>query len=317
MKKIVVILLMAFVLPLYTVYAQDCSDRIQSAAKLYDQYKKSKDAKYLDAARTLLTNIVKTQSNPEKCRQTAANMLKSFNSSAPASASTTTTSSNSSSSYRSSSSHVVVNQQSSSDYIIGSELIFDPEGGNCSDVRITCRSWFATESESNCDWLSFSENGNNLIIHCDPNPNPEKRSCSIGIICSDETGSSVGEVLVQQKGTKEGSKNRAQLFEESIVKISFEDGKTTPIFENVGSIMKVLDENKNLGMQIDVSLCKNNKSWFKNLFAPMVVNKRIKKITDYFVSSGIDKDRISKNITLVEKGQTCTDCNVAYARVVE
>lgn len=78
MKKIAVILLMALCMPLYTVYAQDCSDRIQSAGKLYDKYKKSKDRKQLEEARKLLKNITNTSSNPEKCRTAAANMLKTF-----------------------------------------------------------------------------------------------------------------------------------------------------------------------------------------------------------------------------------------------
>ncbi len=83
-----------------------------------------------------------------------------------------------------------------------------------------------------------------------------------------------------------------------------------------GGIFKVLDENKNLGLQIEVPLCKNQ-SWFKNLFAPLVVNKRIKRVTDYFVASGVDRNRITKNITLIEKGKTGVDCNSAYARIVE
>lgn len=78
MKKIVFILLMAFCVPMCTVYAQDCSDRIQSAGKLYDKYKKSKDKKQLDAAREQLRNIIDDSSNPENCRKSAKNMLKEF-----------------------------------------------------------------------------------------------------------------------------------------------------------------------------------------------------------------------------------------------
>ena len=78
MKKIAVILLMALCVPLCTVYAQDCSDRIQSAGKLYDKYKKSKDKKQLDEARKQLMYIVNTPGNPEKCRKEATNLLKTF-----------------------------------------------------------------------------------------------------------------------------------------------------------------------------------------------------------------------------------------------
>jgi len=314
MKKIAVILLLALCMPLFSVQAQDCSDRLQSAGKLYDQYKKTKDTKYLDAARTLLTNIVKTSSNPEKCRTAAANMLKSFNAGSNSNTSSSSTSS-SSSGGGGGHSRVVYNQQSSSDFIYGSEVLFDSDGGNCSEVRVTCKSWFSQPND-NCDWLTISDNGYYLFLNCAPNPNPGKRSCSISIICSDETGTSIGKVVVEQKGNRGKSKEQGQTNEETIVKITFESGKTTPVFENVGSILKLLDENKNLGLQIEVPLCKNQ-SWFKNLFAPLVVNKRIKKITNYFVAAGIDKDRISKNVIWIEKGRTGVDCDCAYAKIID
>ena len=314
MKKVAVVLLLALCMPLFTVNAQDCSDRIRSANKLYDQYKSTKDVKYLDAARTLLTNIVNTPSNPDKCRKVAANMLRSFNSSTPAPTTASTSSSSSSSGSRGSS-RVVYNQQSSSDFIYGSEVIFDSDGGNCSEVRVTCKSWFAQPND-NCDWLTISDNGNYLIVNCAPNPNPGKRSCSISIICSDESGTSIGKVVVEQKGNRGNSKESGLASEGSMVKITIESGKTTPVFENVGSILKLLDENKNKGLQIEVPLCKNQ-TWFKNLFAPLVVNKRIKKITNYFVAAGINKDRISKNVIWVEKGKTGVDCDCAYAKIID
>ena len=126
----------------------------------------------------------------------------------------------------------------------------------------------------------------------------------------------MGNVKVKQLPIGHSSKLASQSDRELAVKITFESGKTTPVFENVGGIFKVLEENKNLGLQLEIPLCKNQ-SWFKNLFAPMVVNKRIKKITDYFVASGVDRNRITKNITLIEKGKTGVDCNSAYARIVE
>ena len=78
MKKIVFILLMALFVPMCTVYAQDCSDRIQSAGKLYDNYKKTKNKKQLDEARKQLQNIINNSSNPENCRKSASSMLKTF-----------------------------------------------------------------------------------------------------------------------------------------------------------------------------------------------------------------------------------------------
>lgn len=304
MKKIAIVLLLALTMPFYSVYAQDCSDRIQSAGKLYDKYKSTKNTKYLEEARKLLTNIVNTSSNPEKCRTAASNMLKSFQQPSASGGGRTGGSSGA----------VVYNNNQGYDFIIGTEVVFDAEGGHCSDVQITCRDWMTSVPVKDTSWLSVSEGTNYLVIRCAPNPTKEERVCNVGIIC--ENGTRMGNVKVKQLPIGHSSKLASQSDREIAVKITFEDWKTTPVFENVGGIFKVLDENKNLGLQIEVPLCKNQ-SWFKNLFAPLVVNKRIKRVTDYFVASGVDRNRITKNITLIEKGKTGVDCNSAYARIVE
>lgn len=304
MKKIAIVLLLALTMPFYSVYAQDCSDRIQSAGKLYDKYKSTKNTKYLEEARKLLTNIVNTSSNPEKCRTAASNMLKSFQQSSASGGGRTGGSSGA----------VVYNNNQGYDFIIGTEVVFDAEGGHCSDVQITCRDWMTSVPVKDTSWLSVSEGTNYLVVRCAPNPTKEERVCNVGIIC--ENGTRMGNVKVKQLPIGHSSKLASQSDREIAVKITFEDWKTTPVFENVGGIFKVLDENKNLGLQIEVPLCKNQ-SWFKNLFAPLVVNKRIKRVTDYFVASGVDRSRITKNITLIEKGKTGVDCNSAYARIVE
>lgn len=304
MKKIAVVLLLALTMPFYSVYAQDCSDRIQSAGKLYDKYKSTKNTKYLEEARKLLTNIVNTSSNPEKCRTAASNMLKSFQQPSASGGGRTGGSSGA----------VVYNNNQGYDFIIGTEVVFDAEGGHCSDVQITCRDWMTSVPVKDTSWLSVSEGTNYLVVRCAPNLTKQERVCDVGIIC--DNGTSMGKVTVKQLPTGHPSKSASQSDRELAVKITFESGKTTPVFENVGGIFKVLEENKNLGLQLEIPLCKNQ-SWFKNLFAPMVVNKRIKKITDYFVASGVDRNRITKNITLIEKGKTGVDCNSAYARIVE
>lgn len=304
MKKIAIVLLLALTMPFYSVYAQDCSDRIQSAGKLYDKYKSTKNTKYLEEARKLLTNIVNTSSNPEKCRTAASNMLKSFQQPSASGGGRTGGSSGA----------VVYNNNQGYDFIIGTEVVFDAEGGHCSDVQITCRDWMTSVPVKDTSWLSVSEGTNYLVVRCAPNPTKEERVCNVGIIC--ENGTRMGNVKVKQLPIGHSSKLASQSDREIAVKITFEDWKTTPVFENVGGIFKVLDENKNLGLQIEVPLCKNQ-SWFKNLFAPLVVNKRIKRVTDYFVASGVDRSRITKNITLIEKGKTGVDCNSAYARIVE
>lgn len=302
MKRIVVFLLLALCMPLCTVYAQDCADRIQSAGKMYDKYRKTKDVKQLEAARKVLTNIINTPSNPENCRKAAANMLKSFNT--PSSASNTNSSKGNS--------HYVVHRQQESDFIIGSELIFDAEGGVCSDVRITCSDWFSSVPVKDTSWLSVSEGGSYLVVRCAPNPSREKRDCSIGIIC--DNGTRMGKVTVQQKPGGTASKSAIQNLETS-VKITFEPGKSAPSFENVGNIIKVLEENKDYGLLIEITWCK--KSWFKNLFASFLIKSRLKKITDYFVASGVDKSRIQKKITFIDGDTSSMECDCAYAKIVE
>ena len=246
-----------------------------------------------------MTNIVNTSSNPEKCRTAASNMLKSFQQPSASGGGRTGGSSGA----------VVYNNNQGYDFIIGTEVVFDAEGGHCSDVQITCRDWMTSVPVKDTSWLSVSEGTNYLVVRCAPNPTKEERVCNVGIIC--ENGTRMGNVKVKQLPIGHSSKLASQSDREIAVKITFEDWKTTPVFENVGGIFKVLDENKNLGLQIEVPLCKNQ-SWFKNLFAPLVVNKRIKRVTDYFVASGVDRSRITKNITLIEKGKTGVDCNSAY-----
>ena len=313
MKRIAVVLLLALCMPFYAIYAQDCADRIQSAGKMYDKYKKSKDVKQLEAARQVLNNIINTPSNPEKCRTAAANMLRSF----PQPATTGSSGGSGGGKPKGSSGVVVYNNDSQgSEYITGAEVVFDEEGGNCSDVQIPCQNWIASVPVKDTSWLSATEGTYYLKVRCAPNLTKEERMCKVAILCESGAGTRTGFVTVRQKPAGSGSNSGSQGDRQVAVKITFESGKTTPVFENVGTIFKVLEENKNYSLQLEIPLCKNQ-SWFKNLFAPMVVNKRIKKITDYFVASGVDRSRITKNITLIEKGTTGVDCDVAYARIVE
>lgn len=311
MKRIAVVLLLALCMPFYAIYAQDCADRIQSAGKMYDKYKKTKDVKQLEAARQVLNNIINTPSNPEKCRTAAANMLKSFPQPA-----TTGSSGGSGGGGKSKGSGVVSydNNIKGSGYIFGAEVVFDAEGGICSDVQISRSDCISSVPIKDTSWLSVSEGTNYLVVRCAPNLTKEERVCKVGIIC--DNGTSTGLVTVKQLSGGGRSNSGSQSGQGIAVKITFESGKTTPVFENVGTIFKVLEENKNYSLQLEMPLCKNQ-SWFKNLFAPMVVNKRIKKITDYFVASGVDRSRITKNITLIEKGTAGVDCDCAYARIVE
>jgi len=75
MKKITLLLLMILGVSFCTAYAQDCSDRIQAAGRIYERYKKSYDKKQLDEARKQLNNI-KSSNAPENCKKEADRLLK-------------------------------------------------------------------------------------------------------------------------------------------------------------------------------------------------------------------------------------------------
>lgn len=78
MKKILLVLLMALCVPFCTLYAQDCSDRIQSAGKIYERYKKTYDRKTLNEARKQLQNLISTSGVPDGCKKEASRLLKTF-----------------------------------------------------------------------------------------------------------------------------------------------------------------------------------------------------------------------------------------------
>lgn len=76
MKKIALVFIVLFSVSFGMLYAQDCSDRIQSAGKIYEKYKKTYDKKMLDEARNQLVNIKNTPGAPEMCKKEADRLLK-------------------------------------------------------------------------------------------------------------------------------------------------------------------------------------------------------------------------------------------------
>lgn len=77
------------------------------------------------------------------------------------------------------------------------------------------------------------------------------------------------------------------------VKVSFESGKATPILENERVLIKELQDNDSLGLEIEVP-------WCRNLYSKRLIENRIQNIIDYFVASGIEEKRILSSITLVD-----------------
>ena len=85
------------------------------------------------------------------------------------------------------------------------------------------------------------------------------------------------------------------------VKVSFEAGKDVPTYENVLSLIGVLANNNNLGLKIEVP-------WCRNKYDIDLIEKRSQNMMNYFLSMGLDKNRISQNISM----NSDRDCDVAY-----
>lgn len=199
-------------------------------------------------------------------------------------------------------------------FISDSHVIFDATGGTDSHIQVTCKGdWFATASD---DWFTVSEKGNYLEVSCLQNPSPRARSGHITIIA--ESGTSTGDVLVQQNAGGSSSKYTIQtsptvpsVENQSIpVKVSFEAGKAAPSFEKVWSILKFLEDNDTFGLQIEIPWCKNE-------YGIDLIEQRIQSVTDYFIASGIDKTRITPQITVIGEDEGSTDCDRVHLKITK
>lgn len=77
------------------------------------------------------------------------------------------------------------------------------------------------------------------------------------------------------------------------VKVSFEPGKATPVFENERLLIKYLQGKDSLCLKIEIP-------WCRNQYSMKLIEKRIQNIIDYFVAVGIEEKRISSSIILVD-----------------
>lgn len=78
MKKIAVFLFVILMVPCCAIYAQDCSERIQAAGRIYERYKKTYDPKMFEEAKKQLVNIKNTPGAPENCKKEAERLLKEW-----------------------------------------------------------------------------------------------------------------------------------------------------------------------------------------------------------------------------------------------
>lgn len=223
-------------------------------------------------------------------------------------------------SQKKSSSEYVPKQQTTG-LVSNTKLYFDEDGENLNNTPnvqvVIDASWDYYLSEECQDWMSVYRSGNTLVVNCSRNSYSMERDGRINII-----GEINKEIEVHQEGRRVSSKSntRAQTnsaaptFEEPLapVKISFEAKKAVPTFENVGKLLGLLEDDKNLGLQIEISWCSEQKieMGIFNKYPSRLMKKRIKNITNYFVNSGIAKERIAWSIN-----ESNTDCDSGYVKL--
>lgn len=204
---------------------------------------------------------------------------------------------------------------------------FDADG-NCENpnVSVICKSgnWIAVVGDEAKDWLTIDEYQNSFVVKCSSNQNRIERNGIISFVCDDaKDGAQTDMINVKQeaKGTSKrtlrtdygyGDQTEEDMF--ITVKVTFEKGKAVPTFENVGKLLGLLEDDKNLGLQIEIPWCSGQKieMGIFNKYPLRLMKKRIKNITDYFVNSGIAKERISWSIN-----ESNTDCDSGYVKLKE
>lgn len=230
------------------------------------------------------------------------------------------------------SSNYVAKQPRSTDWLNNMDLYFD-ETGNC--LNEICRTevtyqgdWFVLVPEASKNWLHVVQYGNSLDVSCDPNLTLIDRIDTIDFVANASQGTQTSMIIVHQeaKGTSSGATKRKRSpaqsnssdsmddYQSITVKVTFEKGKAKPTFENVGKLLGLLEDNKNLGLQIEIPWCSERKIevGIFNKYPMSLMKKRIKNITNYFVNSGIAKERISWSMN-----ESTIDCDCAYAKVTE
>ena len=209
-----------------------------------------------------------------------------------------------------------VPKQQTTGLVSNTKLYFDEDGENLNNTPnvqvVIDASWDYCLSEECQDWMSVYRSGNTLVVNCSRNSYSMERDGRINII-----GEINEEIEVHQEGRRVSSKSntRAQTnsavptFEEPLapVKISFEAKKAEPSFENIGKMMVRLEENKDLGLLIEIPYC--------TYYNERLIKDRIKNITDHFIKLGIAKERISYNMPYVEVDGNDATCDCAYAKI--
>lgn len=185
------------------------------------------------------------------------------------------------------------------------QIFFEAEGGNDAHIYVTCEGQWVVNVTKGKDWLDAGKNGNLLVVDCLPNTKSEPRDGVLYIIAGE--GTIVAKVTVRQEEGDASSNYTPTTAANRLtsVKVSFEAEKDTPLYENVMNLIAVLANDNTLGLKIDVP-------WCRSKYDIDLIERRSQNITNYFLSMGLNKDRISQNISMNDD----KDCDEAYLRVV-
>ena len=228
----------------------------------------------------------------------------------------------------STSGYVQVYQNESTNNISNKRLEFDADGNSLNtNPNLTVYyngEWDTLYIGMKPDWLEMNRVGNTLLVSCQPNHTSEDRSFEFQILLGYGMDGVSDTIRVHQepKGRTVRKKPNEQYNftvetkEEQpiIVKITFENGKAKPKFDNnIGRLITALVENNNLDLQIEVYKCESQ-SGLKNFIKAPLIDKRFKEIMEYFGSFEIATDRISKNIIVIDGDKEGAECDCAYAK---
>lgn len=196
---------------------------------------------------------------------------------------------------KSSTKQPVLDDQQSSVFVSYDDSLFEAIGGY-RDIQVTCGDDFFYLIKN--DWLELvSQSGNMLVVRCLPNNSPTERQCDIDIACQGRDGSSSVTITFHQKARTYSSQNNPEIADtpnqQKPAKVSFDAGSAKPNFENAWKMIGGLEEDKNLVLKIEIP-------WCRNQYSIKLIEKRIQNIIDYFVASGIDVERISSSIIVVD-----------------
>ena len=185
MKKFIILFIGTLCMMGGTLLAQNCSDRIKSATRIYEKYKQSNDKQALEQACNLLRNVKSMPGVSESCVKEADRLLKAWKPSSSGSKG---------------SGDGVIKYASEDRNGLGlndDEVEFSGAGGEDTHIWVTCyEGW---KVSNNNDWFDVKVVGDNLHITCTANPDKEQREGKFYVISNSGTSAMIITVLQDEK----------------------------------------------------------------------------------------------------------------------